>query len=138
MIEVQQSETTTRTLRHGERAPECLAEPLFLLADLDPDWVWIAEHNGAVVGTVVACGCHGIALILRVRMSENAPRTALLILLRRFFADLRERKCNGYMVWFDPTNESEKVLQVIAEKLGGIVVDRPGIGVASRLPAEGI
>lgn len=131
------SVTTARFMRPDEPVPDSLNESLLFLRGVDRRWIWLAEHNEEIIGCLIAAPCHGIAMIIRVKMVEGAPRSALLILLRQFFADLRERSYEGFMSWYDESSEDEKALRDIAEKFNGIIVARPGVAIASRLPPEG-
>ena len=138
MGKTEQQAVTARTLRPGEPPPEQFGETFLHLRGLDREWIWIVEHSGMTVGLLIAAPCHGIGMILRVRTDpDTAPRSALLVLLRKFFSDLRARGYQGFMSWFDETNDDERILQKIAEQLGGLVVSRPGVAVASFLPPEG-
>lgn len=129
--------TLTRRMREGDAIPTHLGESFLNMPRLDRDWIWLAEHDDHIVGCIIAAPCHGLALILRVKMSDDAPRTALLALLRKFFDDVRARGFIGYLSWFDESSDSESTLRTIAEKLGGLVIERPGVAVASWLPPEG-
>lgn len=132
------TETTVRTLRKGEPMPEHIGEPFLKIASIDPDWIWVAEYEGEVIGIIIAAYCHGFALVLRVKMEPDAPRPALLILLRRFFSDLRKRGLVGYVSWFEDKSYDEQTLRRISESLGGIVQSRPSVIVASLLPKEDV
>ena len=129
---------TVRNLRAGERLPEAFAEPLAHLPGLDGEWIWIVvDTGGTTLGMLAACCCHGLAMILRVKMLPAAPPTMLLRLLRGAFADFRSRGLIGYLSWYTESRIEEAVLRDIALRFGGLVVDTPTVGIASFLPPEG-
>jgi hypothetical protein len=85
------------------------------LLDIDPDWMWVAyDDDENIVGFLIACNCHGLAMIWRLRMLKSAPPTSLLKLLRRFIKDVRRRGCVGYMAMLDLTRPEEQALARIA------------------------
>jgi hypothetical protein len=129
---------SARLLAPLERLPESLSESLTHLSGLDHNWVWVVEHKGVVSGYIAACYCHGLALILRLRMERNLPNAALVVLFRRFFLDVRDRGCEGYMSFFEIESDTEKRLMLLTRKTGGVIASRPLVQVCSKLPPEGM
>ena len=125
-----------RTLTPTEPLPTHLDDSLLLFPAVYRDWVWVAESDGLVIGLIVAIPCHGVVMILRAHMADGAPRTALLALLRRFFADVRARGYGYFMSWFGEA-DAERVLARIAERLGGVIHRQMAVAIASPLPPEG-
>lgn len=121
----------------GIKVPDGLLEGFLTLDTVDPNWIWFAMDQSGIIGALTAAPCHGVAMILRVKMDENAPRIALRILLRGFFHDMKERGYKGYMTWFSEDSEDEIILKRIAESNGGMVIRKLGVAVASWFPPEG-
>jgi len=97
-------------LKEGENWP---------LLDIDPNWMWVSyDQEERVVGFLLACNCHGLVLLWRLKMLPSAPPTALLRLLRRFIRDIRRRGALGYMVMLDATRPEELELAKIAFRAG--------------------
>lgn len=128
--------TLARTMRADEPVPIHIPEPFLAMPSLDREWVWVSECDDKVIGCLIAVPCHGTALILCVHMLDDAPPIALRVLLHQFFADLRTRGVAGYVTWFDESSDTEMALRRITEKLGGVVVDRVGVGMSARIPRE--
>jgi hypothetical protein len=131
-----QSTTEARVLRKGEPLPEGLYD--MHLGKVDPDWIWVSTQDDKVMGVLTTAPCHGIIIILRVKMDTAAPRTALRRLLRTCFADCKQRGYMGYMTWFSEDSEDERILMTIARNNGGMIIHKVGTAVASWFPQEGI
>jgi len=88
--------------------PESLKEgENWELLDLDKEWIWLARDGDEVVGFLMACNCHGLAIIWRVKMIPGHG-WALGRLLRDFIRDLRKRKILGYVTFLDIITRSEE------------------------------
>jgi hypothetical protein len=133
---VRQSVTEARVMHRGEPLPDGLYD--LGLGKLDPDWVWLSMEGNRVVGVLTASPCHGIIILLRIKMDPTAPRTALRRLLRTCFADAKKRGYEGYMSWFSEDSEDERVLMTIARNNGGLVIHKVATAVASWFPPEGV
>ena len=95
------------------------------LLDIDPDWLWIVrDREDRIVGFLLACNCHGLVLIWRLRMTKGAPRYSLLRLLRGFIKDIRARGCLGYAAMLDLEREEERALYRIAFRAKGIFLPK--------------
>jgi hypothetical protein len=130
-----QSATQARVMHKGEAIPDGLYD--LGLVKLDPDWVWLSLESNRVVGCLTAAPCHGIIIILRVKMDKNAPPTALRRLLRTCFHDAKQRGFDGYMTWFSEDAEDERILMTIARNSGGLIIHKVATAVASWFPLEG-
>ena len=98
------------TLREGEN---------WELLTLDPDWIWLAEAEGRVVGVLIAANCHGLVFIWRIKMLPEAPHWALGKLFRRFIRDLRQRGSLGYITFLDiGSKPMEQAIARIAFRAG--------------------
>jgi hypothetical protein len=130
-----QTATQARVMHRGDLIPDGLYD--LGLGKLDPDWVWLSLERDRVVGVLTAAPCHGVIIVLRVKMDPNAPRTALRRLLRTCFHDAKQRGFDGYMTWFAEDSEDERILMTIARNSGGLVIHKVGTAVASWFPPEG-
>ena len=124
---------TARLLRPGEKLPEGMVHGIEWLGQLNEQWVWVAIEQGQIVGVLLAAPVHGIALIMKLNMSPQAPKTALVPLLRRFLADAKRRHLKGYITWFDEKQYAERKLLKIAERAGA-TQQWPATIVAGRIP----
>lgn len=88
--------------------PESLKEgENWELLDLDRNWIWLARDEDEVVGFLMACNCHGLAIIWRVKMLPGHG-WSFGRMLRDFIRDLRERKILGYVTFLDIVNRPEE------------------------------
>jgi hypothetical protein len=91
---------------------------------LDPQWIWTSEHNGQIMGLLIAMEGHGLVFIWRVKMLPQAPHWALGKLFRRFIRDIRKRGCVGYITFLNLTNKPlEVAIARIASRAGALFVD---------------
>lgn len=131
---ISESGLSSRLLAPLERLPSTLSEPTTEKLRLDHNWVWVAEHNGVVVGFLIACECHGLALVLRIRMEREAPNYALNTLVRRFAGDVLDRGCFGWMSFFEMQSDIDKRLLLLARSMNGAIMGRPMVAVCAKLP----
>lgn len=130
---------SARVMEPGECIPENLVDAFTKMPSLDLNWVWtVVDESGTTVGLIVAAPCHGVAMILRVKTVEGAPSSALIVLLRKFFADVRKRGLAGFMTFLDANTDTEKRLLVLSKKIGGKIIGMPVCAVGSPLPPEGM
>jgi len=88
---------------------------------LDPAWVWTVEHDGKMVGILIAGYCHGLVFIWRVKVVPHAPYWTLGKLLRMFIRDLKKRHCLGYITFLDVVGKPfEQQLARIAFRAGAM------------------
>ena len=125
-----------RLLRAGEELPEKYAgDPLFQFMKYDPDWVWVVERkeDEKIIGYLVTTPVYPMVTMLRVRMDEDAPAHSVIVLLRRFFDDVRRRTFRQMNSQFDMTEEAEKKL---AEGMVKFFGGRMFVNVVAPLPKE--
>lgn len=119
----------------GVRHPYA-AEPLPTLdigPSPDPDWVWLLIRDGAIAGLLVACPCHGIALIMRV-IALGIHEGVTLPLLRAAAQEVKNRGYEYFAVIADPTRPSERRLAELARQVGGKEYPTAHILVMGRIP----
>ena len=127
---------TVRLLKESESLPAFFEAGFDQLGQLDPQWVWVAERRGQIVGCIVSSPCHGVALIWRlVALPES---NCLLPMCRRFMADCRKRGLKGYMTWTNSENETQNHLQRIIKRIGGEVAPNNYQLIAGPIAKEGI
>ena len=97
------------------------------------EWVWVAIKEGEVVGLLVAAPCHGLVYLARFQTVQNAPASTMLHLLRRCFADCRQRGFGGYFSQVNPTLETERKIIGLVRANGGTQVIDPMVMVAGKL-----
>lgn len=114
------SANMSATMEFLERLPEALKEgESWELLSIDPEWVWLAEDGGKVVGILIAAPCHGMVFIWRVKMLPEASYWSLGKLFRNFIRDLRKRKCLGYIAFLDLVGQkNEQAIARIAARAG--------------------
>jgi hypothetical protein len=106
-------------LRRDALPPALLDGENWGLLTIDPRWVWLAkDEEGDVVGFLMACDCHGLAIVWRVKMLPGAPPWTLGRLLRSFIRDLRRRGILGYATFLDMTRAEEQALMRIMYRAG--------------------
>lgn len=132
------TQTSVRFLREGDRIPPELKVGFDLLGKLDREWIWVVEEAGSIRGVLVAAPCHGVAMIYRLALLPGTPVKHLILLLRTFLADLRNRGIEGYLTFLDPESKIQAKLQRVIERAGGKQVLAPHVVMAARLPREGI
>jgi hypothetical protein len=126
---------TARLMRSWECLP--FREPLAQSLSLNHDWVWVALSEDEIIGCLIACECHGVALAVRVRMKEKSPVSALLILLRQFFIDCQARKLKGFVTILDNNSEIEvRIGDVMRKTFKGQTQYQSSIFVSAGFPNE--
>lgn len=87
-------QVVARKLFKGEELPfHHGLEPL----ELDPEWGWVAEAGGVVVGVLLLAPVHGSVMLVRLVGAENAPRIWFKKVLTLASKDVLAR---GYKVAF--------------------------------------
>jgi hypothetical protein len=91
---------------------------------LQRDWIWIAYRisTDEPVAMLTAAPAHGIVILLRIYEIKGGPRAAMLALLRRSLADMKERGYTRYVTFLDLERDPELKLIEIA-KLAGATVE---------------
>jgi hypothetical protein len=85
-----------------------------------PEWIWLAERDGKVVGMLVAAPAHIVVILLRLISTPEAHPNDVRTLLIRVMHDIKERGFKAYVTWLDPTREIENSLLEIVELSGGV------------------
>jgi len=97
------------------------------------EWVWVAKDDGNPVGVVVGAPVHGLVYLARIRTSEGAPSTTVLALMRKCFADCKERGFFGFFTQLNPTLREESKLIGVIRSTGGKQLEDPLVMVAGGL-----
>jgi len=108
-----------RLLGPDEEIPAELEAGFDQLGKLDRNWVWVVQSDWKIKGVLLACPCHGTAVIWRLSLDPSLNNVAVVRLLRRFLSDIRARGMVGYMTIVDPAKEVQSRLKGIIEKAGG-------------------
>jgi hypothetical protein len=120
-----------RHLESGETLPVELGSGMELLK-LDKDWVWLYEDDGIKAG-LIAAPAHGIVHLLRIFAVPNAPRWAILLLLREAKREVKARGYTGVIVFLEVGRDTDTKLAKIAGKFGLVGVNRLGFWCAGSL-----
>lgn len=104
---------------------------------LDPEWAWIAKQGAVVNGFLAASPCHGMIIIWRLVVRDGAPKNTVLIVLRKFIKDAKERGCKGLFAYLDPKREAEKALMHMISRSGGTIFKTPQFCAATSLETLG-
>lgn len=120
-----------RNLEVGETLPKSLYSG-FETLKLEPRWVWVYDDEG-IKACLIAAPCHGIVHVLRVCSTPEAPKTAVLMLLRQGIRDVKARGYTGVMVFLEASTEDDMKLSRIAGKFGMVGIKRLGFWCAGKL-----
>lgn len=93
-----------------------------MLETLDHNWCWVYERKGEIQGLLLACPCHGAALLLRLWVDSQAGPHAANQLLHRVRRDTEARGMKGFITLLDLEKPAERRLQALAERWGGKTV----------------
>jgi len=88
------------------------------LLNIDPNWIFVVHYRQEIVGVLLACNCHGLAMIWRIKMLKTAPAHCLLFLLRDFVRIIKKRGCMGFMAFCELDKPNEQALIRIAKRAG--------------------
>lgn len=98
------------------------ADPLFGAIYFRPEWCWVAERAGEIIGYLFAPPAEGgrMVTLMRLKMDQDAPEHAMLVLLRQFFRDAGARGIQGTYSHFDPTIATEwRLADLMLRRFGG-------------------
>lgn len=115
--------TTIRNLVKGEPLPKEL-QTGYENGNCDPDWIWVAEHDGKLVAILVTAPMHIVVMMIRLVATEEAG-LAVRSLLLHFIKTIKERGFNGYYTMVDPGTDAGAALQRIVEGTGGMTIPSP-------------
>ena len=105
-----------RHLYDGE-TPTLLGE--FAGFDLQPAWCWVAEDDQReVIGVLMGGRLHGMFVLLRLAIAENAPKATALALLRYGFKQARLRGLKGCITLLEPGRPTEYKLGKLLQRMG--------------------
>lgn len=107
-----------RNLRHGEDVPDDLFIG-FVDEFLTNDLVWVLDHNDRIVAICVAMSAHGWLMILRIAATTDAPKTAILRLMRGVFGEAKRRGINFFMTMLDRDTKEGRSLRKVIMSRGG-------------------
>lgn len=110
----------------GEKLPEQLKTG-FEMGKCDPDWIWVVERDGELVGLLVAAPAHVMAILIRLVNTKNARGSDIRALILGVFREIKKRGYMGYTVWLDPTKEPENRFIGIIRAIGGFQLLNPQI-----------
>lgn len=125
---------TVRTLREDESFPQHLGTG-FEGMPVMKSFCWVAEHEGRIVGMLMAAPCHGLIYIVRLRVEKEAPAMVTGLLFRKFLKDSKQMGFVGYFTHVDPSRESERQMIPICRKAKGIQVPMMQIPLAGSIEA---
>ena len=115
-----------RTLREGEQMPQHLGTG-FEAMPIDPNWAWVAESDGEIVGILLAGSCHGLIYLMRVCVQKGASPMAVRMLLEKTRRDCAARGFKGFFFHINPTMPVDRKLQRTCRKFGGIQLTVPQV-----------
>jgi hypothetical protein len=116
----------------GEELPESLKTG-FEGGKCDPLWIWVVERDGKIVASLITAPAHIVVILLRLLATPDAHPLDVRALLLKATVDIKERGYNGYMVWADPTRDTEKALIEIVKASGGFELPNRQVACAGRL-----
>jgi hypothetical protein len=126
-----------RLLQPWEKLSKKFDEPLTKSLSLNSDWIWVAVTEEEIIGFLVACECHGAAFVLRIRMTEQAPVAALLVLLRQFFQDAASRGLKGFVITLDHKSYVERRIgRIMKNSFKAAVTDATFYMASAEFPKE--
>jgi hypothetical protein len=107
-----------RNLVLGEELPERLRTG-YETGQCDDRWIWVAERDGKPVAILVTAPAHIVVILVRIVATEDALSTDVGALILKARREVRKRGYKGYVVWVDPTRETESSMIGIIRKTGG-------------------
>jgi len=92
---------------------------------VDREWIWIAykSSNDQPVALIAAAPYAGVAMLMRIYATEDAPKSVFVGMLRKSLADIRARGYNGYITYLSPEKEREVGLSKMVMRAGGQRLD---------------
>lgn len=126
--------TGTITIRHpykGEILPEMNSG--FEMLSPDPDWQWLAEHEGKVVGQLIGVNAHGLFLMLRMVVLDSAPNITTRMLLHAALEESHDKGCLGYTTFLTDGAPQEVKLMRIVLRSGGYLMPNSGAWAVGRM-----
>ena len=121
-----------RTLRPDEPMPQHMNTG-FEQMEVMKDFVWIAEEDNKIVGSLLASPCHGLIFFVRLRVVDDASTMTVPLLFRHAIRDCTKRGFKGYFTYVDPSLDAERRFIPICQKAGGIQVTAIQVGLVGSL-----
>lgn len=115
----------------GEVPPELMRG--FEAWKIDPDWQWVAVHNGKVVAQLLTAPMHGVLYLMRLTALPEAPKTWAVRLFRQMLREGRERGLIGYLVMLQDSTPEQLRLMSIVQRHAGYLEPITGVLAAGRL-----
>jgi hypothetical protein len=122
-----------RNFKLGEELPESLKTGFETGKATDTSWIWVVERDDKIVASLIAAPAHIVVILLRLLTTPDAHPFDVRALLLKATADIKSRGYNGYMVWADPTRDTEKALIEIVKAAGGFELPNAQVACAGRL-----
>jgi hypothetical protein len=117
-------------IRHfikGELLPERLRSG-YETGMCEPEWIWIAESEDKPVAILVSSPAHVVAILIRIAATDDAPHTAIHMMLAHAFMEMEARGYKGYVTWVNPTgNTAERALVGMVRAAGGVQIIEPQV-----------
>lgn len=125
---------SARLLRPGEQLPlQLIDDWLLQLVKLDHNWIWVAEKDSVAIGCLVTLPQYPMVNMLRLRMASDAPPHGMLVLLRQFFRDCRQRTFQSACCQFDiNVTVDNRLAMCMAKRFGG----QTFVNICAPLPKE--
>jgi hypothetical protein len=123
---------TVRTLREDEPFPQHLGTG-FEAMPVMKSFCWVAEHEGRIVGMLMAAPCHGLAFFVRLRVDKGAPISVTSILFRKCIKDCEKRGLKGYFTFIDPSLDLERRMISICHRAKGFQIPSMQVGLVGRI-----
>lgn len=116
----------------GETLPEELRTGFESAANVDPEWIWICEHDGLPTAILVTAPCHCAVMLLRMVSTKESNPMDVRSLLLHAIVSLKSRGFGAYFTWIDPTQDIERSLMNIIRHAGGHQFTNPQVLCAGR------
>ena len=116
------------SIRHPYDLGEIPAELIvgFEVMPLDPQWVWVIEHENRIVALVITHNMNGILLLLRMNATSSAPREWAVVALRQVLTEAKERGLMGFLTLLQDSKPQEVKLMRIAQRNGAVLLPFSG------------
>lgn len=86
---------------------------------LQRDWIWIAKVGWKPVAFLMAAPTQGVAFLMRIYATKEAPKSVFVGLLRKCLADIHARGYSQFLVPLSLDRSEEKALARVIKRAGG-------------------
>lgn len=85
------------------------------------DWVWVAysSKDDSPLAIIIAAPTQGLAFLMRIYATKDAPRSVFVGLLRKSLADIHSRGYHKYVTNLSLDRPKEAKLARVIERAGG-------------------